>query len=591
MYTLNEQYQAIEYMDSSYLFDKESFQDEHDEYVEEERKLPAKKLIDPTKPAVKRLYVGNLINLGDGETLKPLVEDIMERFAKYGKILMSKEDPNQSTVYVGESFGYVTMKFENLKAYQLLMKNYNNINYKGNKLILQEAKPSYKEKIAREIRENELVNNKKYNKELIRKEYEHYKKMENIKMSFKDRRQVIPGRNRVTKRNYVKSDTDGKTGKLVKFNKQRKQTFRIFMNGTLKIFQLKNKKKLWGVQKGRSLKDLVFQFDDDTYTWKNGIGHTIEHLNYNKLSRKERIVLDQQKQEMGDTNNEEDECENTDVLTNIFNKINFDKQVEVGEDGIGDRDEYGSDYEMKHGLYDSDDEEEETPSQSDENEAMSSHSESSKTSEVESEISVELAKTDEGESDISLESSKTSEAESDISLESEPAEDSNAESSSEDEFMPKFGVSSTAETNPVSNTETLRGLFQSKNTTDEKTSSLKLIVEDDDDIDHQKDNEINDIAEDAKHFRSAEVDVTLSNAAPSYALRKDVGLFFPHFDSFFLQPQTSLNKVKTTQIETFQDWDEKFWENRGKWTNEFKQRKRSELKKSRKKQSTSNALL
>lgn len=566
-------------MNSSYLFDKETFQDEHDDYVEEERKQPAKKPIDPTKPAVKRLYVGNLTNLGGLETPKLLVDDIMERFAKYGKILMSKEVPTESTVYVGKSFGYVTMKFENLKAYQLLMKNYNNINYKGNKLILQEAKPGYKEKIAREIRENELVNDKKYNKELIRKEYEHYKKMENIKMSFKDRRQVIPGRNRVTKRNYVKSDTDGKTGKLVKFNKQRKQTFRIFMNGTLKIFQLKNKKKLWGVQKGRSLKDLAFQFDDDTYTWKNGIGHTIEHLNYNKLSRKERIVLEQQKKDMGDINNLEDENMNTDVLTNIFNNINFDKQIEVGEDGIGNRDEYGSDYEMKHGLYDSEDEEEETSTKNKEREAPFSHSDSPKTGD--------------GESDISLESESEDESKGESEEESrgESEEESKADSSSEDEFMPKFGVSPTAETKTVSNTETLRGLFQSKNVADEKTGSLKLIVEDDDDIDHQKDNEINDIAEDAKHFRSAEGGITSSNAVPSYAFRKDVGLFFPHFDSFFLQPQTSLNKVKTIQIETFQDWDEKFWENRGKWTNEFKQRKRSELKKSRKKQSTSNALL
>ncbi|XBW38406.1 hypothetical protein QEN19_003994 [Hanseniaspora menglaensis] len=571
-------------MDSSYLFDNVPFSEETESF-EENNQVTAKKIIDPTKPAVKRLFVGNLNYLQDGETMETLVQDIMQRFIKYGKILMTKEDPKETTLYIGKNFAHVTMKFDTLKQYQNLTKSYNKINFKGNKLILQEAKPSYKEKIAQEIKQNELVNINKYNKEIIRKDYEHYKKLENIKRTFRDKLQVIPGRNRVTKRNYVKSDKDEKTGKLVKYNKQRKQTFRIFLNGSLKLFQLKEKKKLWGVQKGRSLRDLAFEFDEKTYTWKNGLGHTIEHLNYKKLARNERMEIERQKEAIAIEEEEEDNEMDADVLTNIFNRIDFDKQVEVGEDGLGDKNEYGSDYEMKHGIYDEESEEDNEEEENQQKSLINMSAESkSNASSSESEKSSSGSESD---SDISLDSND----EEALNKEEEEEEEEEGSESSEEDFMPKFGVSKTATTETISNTEKLRGLFQPKIMESEENSGLRLIVDDDDDIDHEKDNEIKNLAEDAKQFKSLEVGSTLASMTSGYQIKRDVGLFFPHFDSYFMQPQTSLNKIKTNQIETFVDWDEKFWENRGKWTNEFKQRKRAELKKSRKKQTTSNLLL
>lgn len=510
------------------------------------------KSLKKESPVFKRLYVGNLNNILENETLDILFQDIINRFSKYGKILKDKQDPKKSSVYVTKNFGYVTMKFENINKYSQLMKSYNNVNYKGNKLIVQEAKASYKEKLNEEIKQNLLFDNNKYKKLEIKNNYEHYMKMKNIKLSFKDRLQVIPGRNRVTKRNYTKSNKDEATGKLVKYNNKRRQTFRIYLNGELKTFVLKNKKKLWGVQKGRSVRDLAFEFDVNSLSWKNGLGHTIEHLNHSKLGRQDRLELENKKnsEDLGSMDIEEEEIDN-DKLADIFSRIDFDKQVEVGEDGLGDKSEYGIDYELKHGLYDSDSEDEQKSHHRDES--------------------------------VKAETDEHSSSQSESASESE--------SSSEDEFMPKFGVAKTSNTETISNTETLRGLFQSKNTSNNEntSSSLKLIV-DDDDIDHEKDNEIKKMAEKAKEYISKETTTQLQSFDDNKVMRRDVGLFFPHFNSFFLQPQTSLNKIKTLQIETFEDWDEKFWENRGKWTNEFKNRKRGELKKIRKRQSNSTVL-
>ena len=509
--------------------------------------------VQTTKPSiVKRLYVGNLNTIIENETLEILFEDIVKRFSRYGKVLKDKEDLSKSSVYVTKNFGYVTMKFEDISKYTQLLKSYNNVNYKGNKLIVQEAKSSYKEKLNEEIKQNLLFDNNKYKKLAMKKDYEHYKKMKNIKLTFKDRLQVLPGRHRVTKRNYTKSNKDEVTGKLVKYSNKRRQTFRIYLNGALKTFVLSNKKKLWGVQKGRTIRDLTFEFDTNTLSWRNGLGHTIEHLNYNKLGRNERLELDSRKdtEDLGSMDIEEEEIDN-DKLADIFSRIDFDKQVEVGEDGLGDKSEYGIDYELKHGFYDSDEEEDEEPKK-------------------------EKVKESSEESDGQTESSSESES----------------DSSSDEEFMPKFGVPKTSNTETISNTETLRGLFQSKNTSEQenKTSSLKLIV-DDDDIDHEKDNEIKHMAEKAKEYISKETTTQLQSFDNNTVVKRDVGLFFPHFNSFFLQPQTSLNKIKTVQIETFEDWDEKFWENRGKWTSEFKNRKRGELKKIRKRQTNSTVLL
>lgn len=513
------------------------------------------KPVKDQSPIVKRLFIGNLNTILENETLEILFQDIINRFSKYGKVLNDKEDPDKSSVYVTKNFGYVTMKFDNISKYAQLIKSYNNVNYKGNKLTVQEAKASYKEKLNEEIRQNLLFDNNKYKKLETKNNYEHYMKMKNIKLTFKDRLQVIPGRYRVTKRNYTKSNKDEATGKLVKYNNKRRQTFRIYLNGELKTFVLKNKKKLWGVQKGRTVRDLAFEFDLNTLSWKNGLGHTIEHLSHNKLGRQDRLELESKKntEDLGSIDIEEEEIDN-DKLADIFSRIDFDKQVEVGEDGLGDKSEYGIDYELKHGLYDSDSEDEH--------------------------------KSQDTQESVKVENDAHSSSES----ESESQSESSSESSSEDEFMPKFGVPKTSNTETISNTETLRGLFQAKtSTTSENTgSSLKLIV-DDDDIDHEKDSEIKKMAEKAKEYISKETTTQLQSFDDT-RVKRDVGLFFPHFQSFFLQPQTSLNKVKTLQIETFEDWDEKFWENRGKWTNEFKNRKRGELKKIRKRQSNSTVL-
>lgn len=135
----------------------------------------------------------------------------------------------------------------------------------------------------------------------------------------------------------------------------------------------------------------------------------------------------------------------------------------------------------------------------------------------------------------------------------------------EDEPIPKFGEEG-------NKTETLRTLFDPQG-----NQPFKLITESDDDIDHDKDVEEQDVIAEPEAVKQ-EISVPKKNTA----------LFFPHFDSPFLSGQTQLNKLPSFQPD-WQSWQDQFWDQRIDWVKEMKRKKRDTLKQLAKKKSKNNA--
>lgn len=141
----------------------------------------------------------------------------------------------------------------------------------------------------------------------------------------------------------------------------------------------------------------------------------------------------------------------------------------------------------------------------------------------------------------------------------------------------------------ISNTETLRNLFNPNEA--EPVSQFKLIEDSDNDIDHAKDVDVNQLEEEVS--KSDTLGLT-SAPVPHVSRDKDNKnfLFFPHLQSPFLVGQTQLSKVRAPGRETMlSNWDEEFWANRGNWTRDMRRKMKDALKHRKRKQSKSGLLL
>lgn len=145
---------------------------------------------------------------------------------------------------------------------------------------------------------------------------------------------------------------------------------------------------------------------------------------------------------------------------------------------------------------------------------------------------------------------------------------------SDDEFIPNFG------TNP-NNTETLRTLFNPA-----ESSGFKLALsEDDEDVDQLAQKQLEDLAEQQKLLKQ----IKKKQEAETLKLQTHkFGLFWPHFDSPFLQTQSQLKKIDSSvklpgDEEKAEDKEDKegesayekwFWQQRGELSRECKRRRR-----------------
>lgn len=538
---------------------------------------------------MRRLFVGNI-----SKQLYATPDDLTVRLSKFGP-LKSDFDLHYNEVRQA-GYGYLELELTD-KDLVMLKNSLHGVKYKGSNLVLDEAKPRFDqrwESDAARSNDNSLA-------KILKTEWKFFKKIDNVNKTYKDLREVVPGRVRKKPR---------KGQKLV--------AFRVNFNGSIKTIKC-HKKKLWGYDKNRKLRDLVYKYQNSV--WKDGNDHIVERvtqiklvqganeLTIQRLPRDDVMLLE----EFGDEGKEAVEAEkNNKVLASILGNFEFDKPLEYNDklDDFG-----GSDFEYNNGGMDSDDEglglgevdlsqiefvkegefgkdipkdvhyDEDDDDEMDidqpveeQHEEPGSLGEDSH-EEVEAhdeEVEEEVEEEGETQEETQDEDEDEDEDEEDFEVEDETEPEAEAEDESEDEFIPTFGANREP-TQPaliegtVSNTETLRTLFN-----EDQTTAFNLI-DDDDDIDHTVQPEKVEI----------ELPQPIASIAPKIKQRK--GLFFPHFESPFLVAQTQLNKL-TSNIE-FDDWDKTFWEKRSEWTSEFKRRKRDVLRQMRKKNAKNSRVL
>lgn len=445
----------------------------------------------------KRIYVGNVFQNTD-DCLKQLYD----RFSKFGQC-KDGEFENHGT------FAYVDMEFENEAQYQNLKRCFNNVKYKGNELRVGEAKPNWETVQALRKLQDTKENHAK-EEEMKKKNWKHYKKLENIRMSWEDRNNVIPGRIRAAPR--PKSQL-------------RNATFRINVNGSLKVYKC-YKTKLWGYEREKDVKDLVSKFSNNQ--WRNDYDHIVDRLTYqrSKLPIKYVSEIEHEQDDHDNKINEEQKINN--VLGNLLENFDFDKPLNLEDDDGGDESRFRDN----------------------------------------KSVTAQIPK-DQHAAPLN---SRTSDPEDELE---EVGEIINEEASEEQEFIPTFAGTAIQNEEDTGKTETLRDIFNPEQTNDE---AFKLIPESDDDIDHIRDLEIEEmtsVPQEASETTVIETQIARNDKAE---------LFFPHFASPFLVGQTQLSKIRSTyNEEELESWGEQFWESRGAWMKDAKRRKKDAMRQLKKK--------
>ncbi|EJT42096.1 NOP8-like protein [Saccharomyces kudriavzevii IFO 1802] len=487
----------------------------------------------------KRVFVGNIFHDAD-----QCYSELLDRFGKFG-------DCQEAQFEKHDHFAFIDVKFNDEAAFNKLKKSFNNVKFKGNVLKVDEAKPSWETTWALQHTkdlEEDIVQSIKMKK----KDWEHYKKMENVAKSWKDHKEVIAGRMRKAPRKKVQL---------------RNITFRINVDGSLKVYKC-YKTKLWGYERNKELNDLVYKFTNNF--WKNGYDHIVDRLDYSHAAKtirfksgSKQLTISQNEtsgKENADSDenmSEEEKEKNNVILSGLLKDFDFDKPVP---------------------LYDSDVEPISQVGGEEENAPEEENALEEENAPEEEEEDVELA--DVPEVDVS-------ERENGILQEASEKKKELDEGQEEDhEFIPTFTGEPGQGT--ISNTETLRSLFNPSEV--ETVSQFKLIEDSDNDIDRTKGIDVGQQEEEASRPNRLDVVFPVTQATKDKDTKNF--LFFPHLQSPFLIGQTQVSKVRASGKETIlSNWDEEFWANRGSWTRDMRRKMKDALKHRKRKQSKNGVLL
>lgn len=514
----------------------------------------------------KRVFVGNLLQNYD-----VCLEELLARFGKFGKC---SEDGFEKH----DTFAYINIEFEQDADFVKLKQSLNNVKFKGNMLKIDVAKPNWdvrwKLQHEQDLKEEPLVVKQKQEQE-----WKHYKKVENIKMSWKDRKEIIPGRNRVEKRSRYQL---------------RNSTFRVNVDGALKVYKL-YQNKLWGYERDKTAKDLAYQYVNGK--WWNNYNHIIDRLDYsrtrssghtkiaaelsgapatsNNIKRNGNETKDPEDQDIDleEQMIQEEKSKNANILDQFLGEVNLDEPVNVVD----------SDEAEAFGFSDNEKENDDGYNNNDYQQNNNDEYYNNQDTNYQDDYN-----------------NNNNNYNNDYNKNSNQQDNTNEEEQeeSEEEFIPTFGAKPATDDQAagpvqgtVSNTETLRALFNPDtankpvhmNNTNDK-GGFKLIQEDNDDIDQTK-----NVAEEAENEEEDAFPVATTLLAKTKHQNR---LFFPHFDSPFLVGQTQLSQIETApKNDIWANWEEQFWENRGVWMKEMKNKKRDVLRLKKKRQSKDNNII
>ncbi|SCU82683.1 LAMI_0C00452g1_1 [Lachancea mirantina] len=450
---------------------------------------------------LKRIYVGNIQKQFDS-----CIEELYGRFQRFGRCLDGRFECH-------DNFAFINMEFTEDSRFGGLKASFNGVKFKGNILRVEEAKLDW------QARWRIDQSSDKSKEDFKKREWEYYKKIENINRSWTDRMEVIQGRMRKTERNKAQL---------------RNITFRISKEGRLKVYKC-YKNKLWGYERNKPLRDLVAKFSNKY--WKDGNNHIVDKLDFSRSSApfKTRAVkahvseVEDGKCSSGDEGN--DNVDN--ILNSVLNTFDFDNPINLEHDDDAE-DSASSDYEYT-GIF----------KEGDTNDNQACDANESKK--------------------VNRKADQAPETDEDHDL----------------AFTPNFKderINFDEQSQPqatINDTETLRGLFNPEG----PSEGFKLIEESDEDIDHANDEKINNQSEMvAPHAYDATLEVRDHRTGWGLFFPHFDSPFL-HAQSQIAK----LTNNSADPTELFDNWEEQFWDKRAAWTKEMKGRKRDAIRLMRKK--------
>lgn len=522
----------------------------------------------------QRVFVGNLFQNYD-----VCLEELLSRFGKFGKCSDGGFEKHNT-------FAYINMDFDQDADFTKLKQSLNNVKFKGNMLKIDVAKPTWdvrwKAQHEADLKQEPFI--EKFNQE---QEWKHYKKLENIKMSWKDRKEIIPGRNRIEKRTRYQL---------------RNSTFRVNVDGSLKVYKL-YQNKLWGYERDKTAKDLAYQYVNGK--WWNNYNHIIDRLDYSRSrlsihgKRVEHVVnpatskhneqISEDKEnadediDLEEQMIQEEKSKNTNILDQFLGEMNLDEPLNVVDSDEAEAFGFSDNENTNEGGYYNNNNYDQYNNNDDYY--------NNKDSQYENKYN--------NNSNYNEDYNKNyNETYNDKNNNNNSKSYENQQEESEEEFIPTFGAKPSTDEQAadpvqgtVSNTETLRALFNpatanesTKLSNRDEGGSFKLIQEDNDDIDQTK-----NIQEEAENVEEHTFPTATTLLAKTQHQNR---LFFPHFDSPFLVGQTQLSQIETaSNNDIWANWEEQFWENRGVWMKEMKNKKRDVLRQKKKRQSKDNNII
>lgn len=504
-----------------------------------------------------RIFVG-----GISANLAGSIGDLQKRMEKYGQVLGDFE--THFNEVQDKHFAFITLKTTAAKVGSL-QKVLNGVNFKGSKLVIDLAKPDWEEKWKKDSRRQDMKISQRKQRQ----------KITDARMERISKKDVNPFELALVSKGVMR---DAKRKDL------KNMTIRVEIRGRVRIIKCK-KTKLWGIAKNRGIKDLTNRFIAGE--WRDGSDHVIDRLTRKVLIFDDDGIKVQDYEKTESVNEElvEEHGKTNKVLEGLLSKYNFDKPIEFEEeeDPVA-----GSDYEFNKNS-DNEEEEDEVldikyqvpekdcvkPSQETiVKEYLEEHPELLHQSglpaphdEDDDEDDDEFYKTLKAKYSDEEEQEEQEEREQEQEQEEEEVEDQVMQDEDhDDEFIPSFASKPVVEVDE--DEEFIPSFGQAEESTNSNTTEALRSL-------------LNPVDIESHRVSEPEAVIVEDVPAPEFQHKKNLGLFFSHFESPFLVAQSQINKFTNVDINE-EGWDKWFWENRGELNREFRRRRRDVLKKNRK---------
>lgn len=466
----------------------------------------------------QRIFVGNVVNEPE-----LCFEDLYKRFSRFGECLDSEFERHGT-------FGFLNMRFADDRGLAKLKASMHRVKFHGNVLAVEGARPNWIERWAAD-HERAITLEPAAHAERLRRERMHERLKANIKMNWRDRRDTIYGRLRQVPR---------------KRQQMRNATLRTLVGNTLKVLRC-TRQKLWGYERNREYSDLTYKFTHGK--WLNGHDHVVERLDYKhaRLGAASRAAtlstteLHRDHDHENDSESDTDRKVTTQVLSSMLGDFDFDKPMILEED-VEDTSRTTSNTDYVR---------------------------------TESELAnIPPSYSKDAGSEFAERASAEEEVEKEEIVTEKTSELEDKQQDAHEEFTPKFGET-------ISNTETLRNIFNPDDDSEPKNFTL---IEENDDINEEQNKPDSTLSE--------KIVFNTANVVCGRRERQLKHLFFPHYDSPFLQGQTQLAHVRVTEENNVMEkWEDEFWEHRGEWMKMMKAKRKDALKQIRKRKSKSDMKL